>query len=159
MRSIIACIVLLLAAQMGMSQPALQRHSGAKAISPDLFGIFFEDISYAADGGLYAELVQNRSFEYGPADQKGWHPLTAWDYMTEGFGYGSLTVEAGEPLHPHNPHYIVLTVEEPGQEGIGEPGPVKVPAGELGKLLGTRQLSLVRGKHELAMIDTPLEHA
>src|SRR5437899_9595591 len=119
MRSIIACIVLLLAAQMGMSQPALQRHSGAKAISPDLFGIFFEDISYAADGGLYAELVQNRSFEYGPADQKGWHPLTAWDYMTEGFGYGSLTVEAGEPLHPHNPHYIVLTVEEPGQEGIG----------------------------------------
>ena len=30
------------------------------AISPDLFGVFFEDINYAADGGLYAELVQNR---------------------------------------------------------------------------------------------------
>jgi hypothetical protein len=34
-----------------------------KNISPDLFGIFFEDINYAADGGLYAELIQNRSFE------------------------------------------------------------------------------------------------
>ncbi len=35
-----------------------------KAISPDLFGIFFEDINYSADGGLYAELIQNRSFAY-----------------------------------------------------------------------------------------------
>ena len=33
-----------------------------KSISPNLFGIFFEDLNYAADGGLYAELVQNRSF-------------------------------------------------------------------------------------------------
>ena len=35
-----------------------------KPISPDLFGIFFEDLNWAADGGLYAELIQNRSFEY-----------------------------------------------------------------------------------------------
>ena len=35
-----------------------------RPISPDLFGIFFEDLNYAADGGLYAELIQNRSFEY-----------------------------------------------------------------------------------------------
>jgi alpha-N-arabinofuranosidase len=35
----------------------------AKPISPDQFGIFFEDLNYAAGGGLYAELVQNRSFE------------------------------------------------------------------------------------------------
>jgi|GEM_PF-189327 len=95
------------------------RHSGAKAISPDLFGVFFEDISYAADGGLFGELVQNRSFEYGPADRKGWGPLTAWEYRTEGFGYGNLTVETGEPLHVNNPHYVVLTIEDPGQEGIG----------------------------------------
>ena len=39
-----------------------------KAISPDLVGIFYEDLSHAADGGLYAELVQNRDFEYSPAD-------------------------------------------------------------------------------------------
>ena len=41
-----------------------------KPINADLFGIFFEDLNYAADGGLYAELVQNRSFKYSPADNK-----------------------------------------------------------------------------------------
>ena len=106
------------------SKPAGAKHaspgrSGPVAISPDLFGIFFEDISYAADGGLYGELVQNRSFEYGPADRKGWNPLSGWDYLTAGFGYGNLTVETGEPLNVNNPHYVVLTIEEPGREGIG----------------------------------------
>lgn len=41
----------------------------AKKISEYLIGIFFEDINYAADGGLYAELIQNRDFEYAPADR------------------------------------------------------------------------------------------
>ncbi|HKZ65832.1 MAG TPA: alpha-L-arabinofuranosidase C-terminal domain-containing protein [Chitinophagaceae bacterium] len=96
-------------------QPA----SAKKPISPELFGIFFEDLSYAADGGLYAELIQNRSFEYSPADRKGWHPLTAWEYTTEGFGYGAISVETNSPLHANNPHYVVLDVEEEGQQGVG----------------------------------------
>src|ERR1700740_3485637 len=45
-------------------------HPGA-AISPTMFGIFFEDINFAADGGLYPELVKNRSFEFN-------EPLAAW---------------------------------------------------------------------------------
>ncbi|MFT3932783.1 MAG: alpha-L-arabinofuranosidase C-terminal domain-containing protein [Chitinophagaceae bacterium] len=90
-----------------------------KKISTDLFGIFFEDISYSADGGLYAELVQNRSFEYTPADRKGWQSLTAWDYITDGFGYGGLSVETASPLNNNNPHYAVLTIEDEGQQGIG----------------------------------------
>ena len=53
-------------------------HGKQKKISDKLIGIFFEDISYAADGGLYAELVQNRDFEYTPQDHKGWHSFTAW---------------------------------------------------------------------------------
>jgi hypothetical protein len=59
----------------------------------------------------------------------------------------------------HTAMSLAYPLPKPGQEGIGEPGPVKVPAGELGKLLGTRQLTLVRGKHELALVDTPLDHA
>jgi alpha-N-arabinofuranosidase len=90
-----------------------------KPISPDLFGIFFEDLSYAADGGLYAELIQNRSFEYSPADRKDWHSLTAWEYITEGYGYGTISVETNSPVHGNNPHYVVLNVEEEGREGIG----------------------------------------
>lgn len=97
----------------------LHAQNQSKAISNNLFGIFFEDISYAADGGLYAELIQNRSFEYSAADRKEWHSLTGWEYQTKGFGYGSLNTETTTPLNTNNPHYAVLTVEETGQEGIG----------------------------------------
>ena len=57
----------------------------------------------------------------------------------------------------HTAMSLAYPLPTPGQEGIGEPGPVTVPAGELGKLLGTRQLSVVRGRHELALIDAPLD--
>ena len=97
-----------------------QKNTTAKKdISPDLFGIFFEDISYAADGGLYAELVQNRSFEYNPGDRRGWQSLTGWEYITEGYGYGQISVETKTPVHENNPHYVVLNVEEAGQKGVG----------------------------------------
>ena len=52
-----------------------------KAISPDLFGIFFEDLNYAADGGLYAELIQNRSFAYSSADFPDWNFFTGWELL------------------------------------------------------------------------------
>jgi Icc protein len=51
---------------------------------------------------------------------------------------------------------LAYPLPAPGQEGIGEPGPVTVPSGELGKRLGTRTLNVVRGRRELALIDTPL---
>jgi 3',5'-cyclic AMP phosphodiesterase CpdA len=57
----------------------------------------------------------------------------------------------------HTAMSLAYPLPTPGQAGIGEPGPVKVPASELGKLLGTRQLSIVRGKTELAMIDRSLD--
>ncbi|WP_237047824.1 alpha-L-arabinofuranosidase C-terminal domain-containing protein [Lentzea guizhouensis] len=47
-------------------------------IDDSMYGVFFEDINRAADGGLYAELVQNRSFEYDPADNAAYTGLTAW---------------------------------------------------------------------------------
>ena len=90
-----------------------------KKISDHLFGIFFEDLNYAADGGLYAELIQNRSFEYSPNDHKGWNPLTAWEYTTDGFGYGTISVETSSPLNSNDPHYIVLNIEDEGQKGVG----------------------------------------
>jgi alpha-L-arabinofuranosidase len=89
-----------------------------KDINPELFGIFFEDINYAADGGLYAELVQNRSFEYSAADNRDWNSLTSWTLVTHGGGKGKIAVEAADPLNANNPHYAVLTVEN-GGEGVG----------------------------------------
>lgn len=89
-----------------------------KSISRELLGIFFEDISYSADGGLYAELIQNRSFEYTSADHLGWHAFTAWELVRRGGGKGQVAVDRGLPLHANNPHYVVVRAEEPG-EGVG----------------------------------------
>jgi len=111
-----------LALVLGVIYPAHSQQkqvSNSKAISPDLIGVFFEDINYAADGGLYAELIQNRSFEYNPTDHSGWGSFTAWEYITQGYGYGALSVETTSPVHPNNPHYAVLKIEEAGQEGVG----------------------------------------
>jgi len=103
---------LTLSAQTGKSQTT----KGGKKISPDLFGLFFEDINYSADGGLYAELVQNRSFEYSPTDRMEWNPFSFWEYITPGFSYGKIDVETDYPVHPNNPHYVVLNVEHVGNE-------------------------------------------
>jgi alpha-L-arabinofuranosidase len=89
-----------------------------KAINPDLFGIFFEDLNYAADGGLYAELVQNRSFEYQATEQPSWGPLTGWEFIQRGGGAGELWVDASRPIHPNNPHCALLRVKAVG-DGVG----------------------------------------
>lgn len=92
--------------------------ASGKPISPDLVGIFFEDINYAADGGLYAELLQNRSFEYKTTEQRDWNNFTAWELTLRGAGTGKVALEAAFPLHAANPHYAVLEVNQPG-DGVG----------------------------------------
>ncbi len=89
-----------------------------KAISPDLVGVFFEDLNYAADGGLYAELIQNRSFEYTATAQADWGPFFGWDLVKTAGGDGHLGLGDYRPLHRHNPHYLLLTVLAPGT-GVG----------------------------------------
>ena len=101
-----------------------QSDKSGKKISPLLFGIFFEDINYSADGGLYAELVQNRSFEYSPTDRKEWNPFSYWEYITPGYSYGKISIETSNPIHPNNPHYVVLDIENVGNypQYTGESG-------------------------------------
>ncbi|MGM9760465.1 MAG: alpha-L-arabinofuranosidase C-terminal domain-containing protein [Parabacteroides sp.] len=101
------------------------RPSDAKAISPELMGIFFEDINYAADGGLYAELIQNRDFEYTPRDKQGqdpdWHSLYAWELRPlkgTSLAENSLIIDSVQPLHPNNPHYACWQVLEPAKSAI-----------------------------------------
>ncbi len=86
-----------------------------KPISPDLIGVFYEDLSYAADGGLYAELIQNRSFEFGPADHEGWNALTGWDVIKPEEGRARVIIDTGLPIDPNNPHYAVLGVAAAGE--------------------------------------------
>ena len=86
-----------------------------KPISDKLIGIFFEDISYAADGGLYAELVQNRDFEYSDRDRREWTATTAWHSATP------IEIATDRPLSANNPHYALLrqdTLWNEGWDGI-----------------------------------------
>lgn len=97
-------------ANLGDVKASLSLEPGrSKAISDMLIGIFFEDINYAADGGIYAELVQNRDFEYSPADKEGrdpaWNSRKAWTLKGNGATFGIDTVR---PIHVNNPHYAVL---------------------------------------------------
>ncbi len=88
-----------------------------------LYGLFYEDINYAGDGGLYAELVQNRSFEYYPV--QGWNPLSdklgplfAWEKVELGGGGCTLSVENADPLNENNTNYVRLRIDQPGR-GVG----------------------------------------
>lgn len=86
----------------------------SKAISDLLMGIFFEDINYSADGGLYAELIQNRGFEYAPSDREGdknWNSTHSWSLKGD---KATFTIDTVAPIHPNNSHYAVLKVERPG---------------------------------------------
>ena len=85
--------------------------AGGKAISDELIGIFFEDISSAADGGLYAEMVQNGAFEFSPVERDGWGAGTAWKMIRPGHSLGWLEVRNDNPVHPNNATYMRLNIE------------------------------------------------
>ncbi len=84
-------------------------NSGAKKvdINPDMIGLFFEDINYAADGGLYAELVQNRSFE---AVNAQWDanpkPIPSHSWTIDSIRY---SFETQNGLNGNNPTYLRFT--------------------------------------------------
>lgn len=87
----------------GPLHATLHISDATKQISDCLVGIFFEDISYAADGGLYAEMVQNRDFEYNSNDRGDFTATTAWH------SDGDIVIADEEPLSAANPHYAVLS--------------------------------------------------
>lgn len=95
--------------------------SRSKPISDMLIGIFFEDINYAADGGIYAELVQNRGFEYSLEDKKGsdptWNNTKAWSLKGDKATF-SIAIEG--PIHANNPHYAVIKLDQPGAALVNE---------------------------------------
>lgn len=97
-------------------------------ISDKLIGIFFEDISRAADGGLCAELLQNGDFEYN-GERKGWNAITAWQGLNLQVGSSSASssetstsvVSSENAVSQNNPHYAILgetPIYNIGWEGI-----------------------------------------
>jgi len=80
------------------------------SIQPTMWGIFFEDINFAADGGIYAELVKNRSFEF-------FKPLMGWKILKPDTTSGILIVNQSK-TRPSNPRYARVTVA-PGEPSFG----------------------------------------
>ena len=84
-------------------------------INPTMWGVFFEDINFAADGGLYAELVKNRSFEFSL-------PMMGWNQVRQE-GNGRTLPTFYSPADPSNPHYLQIVVDaQTGSFGIVNEG-------------------------------------
>lgn len=87
-----------MALQAQTNEMVVQAGKMGAEIQPTMYGLFFEDINYAADGGLYAELIKNRSFEF-PQNLLGWKT------------YGNVALQKDGPFE-RNPHYVRLS--DPG---------------------------------------------
>lgn len=79
-----------------------------KHISDKLIGIFFEDISRAADGGLWSDMLQNGDFEYHK-EKRDWNAATAWQGVELSANGSSAYVSSENGLSKNNPHYVILS--------------------------------------------------
>lgn len=115
LRSCVVTVLSVVLCSTGLGQVQLTVRAdkpGAK-ISPTMYGIFFEDINFGADGGLCAELVKNRSFEFPEA-------LMAWsEVKPEGIA-GSLEVLKQDPFTAASPHYIQIKADVAGYGVVNE---------------------------------------
>ena len=96
-RTLAAALTLVAGIALNAQNPhhmVVQANKIGAEIQPTMYGLFFEDINYGADGGLYAELVKNRSFEF-PQNLMGWNM------------YGNVKVMDDGPFE-RNPHYVRL---------------------------------------------------
>jgi alpha-L-arabinofuranosidase len=85
-------------------------------IQPTMWGVFFEDINFAADGGIYAELVKNRSFEF-------FSPLMGWKELKPEIGAGSTLITNREETNPSNPRFAHITIDDSkGAYGLSNEG-------------------------------------
>ena len=116
---VIAALILASAAPLEAAPATLTvaADKPGHAISPTLYGIFFEDINCSADGGIYAELVRNRSLE--DSDKPDY-----WSVAAKGGASVELSVDSAQPVSPKNAHSLKVEVTNPGggQAGVANSG-------------------------------------
>jgi alpha-L-arabinofuranosidase len=108
----IALVMLLLVASPARGQSSatitIQADQPGALVSSNLFGIFFEEINFAGDGGLYAEMVRNRSFAESSSP-------SFWSLATSGTAAGTMTVDTSLPLNTNQPASLKLALSS----GVG----------------------------------------
>src|SRR5437879_1097024 len=82
----------------------IELDSSPSPVSPTLYGVFFEEINHAGDGGLYSEMIRNGSFEDSASEPQGWTPI----------GGAKLIVESSHPLNNNNIHALRIDSEQSG---------------------------------------------
>lgn len=144
----------------------------AKKITPNMVGLFFEDINFAADGGLYAEMIENRSFEAikSKGETRNYvlqeDNLYAWNSLNG--KSQNLEISTNMPLNPENPHYLRFTAENPDEgfcnnayDGIslkkGEKYFVSFYGREVFYKNGKVKILITKNKKIFAQTDIPLK--
>jgi alpha-N-arabinofuranosidase len=84
-------------------------------INPAMWGVFFEDINFGADGGLCAELVKNCGFEFPD-------PMMGWSRIAPSLAEGRLSIREDHPFNPANPHYLRIESESQVPFGVANEG-------------------------------------
>ena len=105
----LTCALALSTAMTAVAQTHVMEINTKKVgaqIQPTMYGMFFEDINYAADGGLYGEKVKNRSFEF-PENFMGWQT------------FGNVELKNDGPFE-RCPHYVVLNDAQIGRASCME---------------------------------------
>lgn len=114
MRKLAALLLVLLLPASALAS-TITADAGVTTVemSDTLYGLFFEDINYGADGGLYAELLQNRSFEYQDIlnPQRHQH-LNGWAFNMSAGAKGKAAITTENPLNENNPTYVRVTCTE-----------------------------------------------
>jgi len=116
--ALILCALLISVPAHGQSAATMtiQVNQPGVVVSSNLFGIFFEEINYGGEGGVYAEMVRNRAF-YDPVN-----PLF-WTGVTQGTAAGTMAIDSSQPLNTNQPNALKLTMTSgSGSFGAGNSG-------------------------------------
>ena len=116
--------IIIAAAPVCAESPATSQNSSLTVhvdkpgikVGPLLYGIFFEEINHAGDGGLYAELVNNRSFENSDKPD-------GWTLVTDGSASAEMAVDTAEPMSENNSRSLRLEIKtDGGSVGVANEG-------------------------------------
>ncbi|PZX16093.1 alpha-N-arabinofuranosidase [Breznakibacter xylanolyticus] len=102
-QTLLAAVAFALPCTLGAQNLVVKANAPIADIQPTMYGIFFEDINFGADGGIYAELVKNRSFEF-------YKPLMGWTTAMAPEGVGSVLINNREDAQSANPRYAAIKV-------------------------------------------------
>ncbi|HKH61025.1 MAG TPA: alpha-L-arabinofuranosidase C-terminal domain-containing protein [Flavitalea sp.] len=111
---VVICCVLLAAYTTAQNNNAIvvKANQVVATVQPTMWGVFFEDINMGADGGLYAELIKNRSFEF-------YKPLMGWKILGRPQTEGDFIIQNRNQINLANPRFLRITLHHNSKGSIG----------------------------------------